>query len=161
MDNIVFANLLARPIRSLSSVVGIGLGVVLILVTVGLARGMLLSSGEREANLRAELVFLPPSGLGAGVTTAPLTLPVAYGRAIEKIPGVSSTTPVARYVRDGARGIGFELIEGVRFDAAEGESSYLDVTGVRIARGRFPVGPNELVVDGQRASIRRRRSGRR
>jgi putative ABC transport system permease protein len=139
-------------VRSLSSVVGIALGVVLILVTVGLARGMLMSSGEREANLRAELVFLPPSGFGAGVTTAPLTLPVGYGRALETIPGVAATTPVARYVRDGARGIGFELVEGVRFEGAGGEASYPEVTGLRVARGRLPAGPNELVVDAQRAS---------
>ena len=51
MDNLVLANLAARPIRSLTSIVGIALGVILILVTVGLARGMLLSSGEREGNL--------------------------------------------------------------------------------------------------------------
>ena len=54
--------------------VGIALGVVLILVTVGLARGMLRSSGEREGNLRAEIVFLPPGGLGAGVTTLAFSL---------------------------------------------------------------------------------------
>lgn len=151
MDHLVFANLLARPVRSASSIVGIALGVVLILVTVGLARGMLLSSGQREANLRAELVFLPPSGFGAGITTAPLTLPVAYGRALETIEGVASTTPVARYVRDGARGIGFELVEGVLFEGAEGEASYPEVTGLSIARGRFPETPYELVVDAQRA----------
>ena len=52
MDNLVLANLVARPIRSLSSVIGIALGVVLILVTVGLARGMLLSSGQREGNVQ-------------------------------------------------------------------------------------------------------------
>ena len=53
MDNLVLANLVARPIRSLSSVIGIALGVVLILVTVGLARGMLLSSGQREGSVKA------------------------------------------------------------------------------------------------------------
>ncbi|GEM_PF-6985562 len=36
MDNMVLANLVARPFRSLSSVVGIALGVVLIMVPWGL-----------------------------------------------------------------------------------------------------------------------------
>lgn len=152
MDSLVFANLVARPIRSLSSIIGIALGVVLILVTVGLARGMLLSSGEREANLQAELVFLPPSGFGAGVSASPLTLPVAYAHAIAQMPGVESTTPVARYVRTGARGIGFELIEGVDFSGVGGLGSYPEVTGVTIAEGRFPAGPNEIVVDRQRSA---------
>ena len=96
MDNLVLANLAARPIRSLTSIIGIALGVILILVTVGLARGMLLSSGEREGNLRAELVFLPPSGFGAGISTSPLTLPIAYAEAIAEMPGVAATAPVGR-----------------------------------------------------------------
>ena len=152
MDNLVLANLAARPIRSLTSVVGIALGVVLILVTVGLARGMLLSAGEREGNLRAELVFLPPSGFGAGISTSPLTLPIAYAQAIAKMPGVAATTPVARYVRTGARGIGFELIEGVELDGDGALGSYPNVTGLTIAEGRLPEGPYELIVDRQRAT---------
>jgi putative ABC transport system permease protein len=151
MDELVFANLLARPVRSASSVFGIALGVVLILLTVGLARGMLASSGEREGNVGAELLFLPPSGLGAGVTTAPLTLPVAYARAMVTIPGVAATTPVARYVRTGTRGIGFELIEGVTFEPTEDLASYPEVTGIRIVRGRMPEGDDEVVVDSERA----------
>ena len=152
MDNIVLANLTARPLRAASSVCGISLGVVLILVTVGLARGMLLSSGEREANLEAELVFLPPSGIGAGMTTSLLTLPLGYAEAIQSVPGVAATTPVARYVRSGARGLGFELIGGVDFEKRGKLSSYPAVTGLRIHRGRLPAGPNELLVDRQRAS---------
>lgn len=152
MDNMVLANLAARPIRSLTSIVGIALGVILILVTVGLARGMLLSSGEREGNLQAELVFLPPSGFGAGISTSPLTLPVAYAEAIAEMPGVAATTPVARYVRTGARGIGFELIEGVELGANAALGSYPDVTGLTIVEGRFPEGPHELMVDRQRAA---------
>jgi putative ABC transport system permease protein len=151
MRDLLLANLMARPVRSLSSVVGIALGVVLILVTVGLSRGMLRSSGEREGNLKAEIVFLPPGGLGAGLTTSPLTLPVAYADAIAGIPGVASTTPVARYVRSGARGIGFELIEGVRFEELGGRTSYPAVTGLSIARGRAPRSAHEIVVDAQRA----------
>jgi putative ABC transport system permease protein len=151
MDELVIANLRARPVRSASSVFGIALGVVLILVTVGLARGMLASSGEREGNLGAELLFLPPSGLGAGVTTAPLTLPVAYARALVEMPGVSAVTPVARYVRSGARGIGFELIEGVAFEEDGALASYPEVTGVRVVRGRMPRGEREILVDSQRA----------
>lgn len=156
MDNIVLANVLARPVRTAASVVGIALGMVLILVTVGLARGMLASAGEREANLRAELIFLPPGGFGAGLTTMPLTLPVAYADALTEVEGVVATTPVARYVRSGARGIGFELIEGIALedggeDPREGVASYAEVTGLAIIEGRLPSSPHELIVDVERA----------
>lgn len=152
MDNLVVANLVARPVRSLSSIAGIALGVILILVTVGLARGMLLSSGEREGNLRAELVFLPPSGFGAGISTSPLTLPVQYAEAVAAMPEVAATTPVARYVRTGARGIGFELIEGIELEGNETLASYPTVTGLTITEGRLPAGPHELIVDRTRAT---------
>ena len=59
---------------------------------------------------------------------------------------------MARYVRSGARGLGFELIEGVDFEERGELSSYPAVTGLRIHRGRLPAGPNELLVDRQRAS---------
>lgn len=49
MDNIVLANLTARPLRAASSVVGISLGVVLILVTVGLARGNAFELGRARS----------------------------------------------------------------------------------------------------------------
>jgi putative ABC transport system permease protein len=68
-----------------------------------------------------------------------------------KIPGVDATTPVARYVRTGTRGIGFELIEGVAFEPAEDLASYPEVTGIRMVRGRTPEGDEEVIVDSERA----------
>lgn len=148
-SSLVLANLLARPTRVLGSILGVALGVVLIVVTAGLARGMLEATGEREGAIGAEIVFQPPGSFGAGVVSTPLSLPVAYAEAIADIEGVASTTPVGRYIRSGARGIGFELIEGVVFD---GPASYPGVTHVRIAEGRWPESENELVIDMQRAA---------
>ena len=152
MDNLVLANLAARPVRSLTSVVGIALGVVLILVTVGLARGMLLSSGEREGNLRAELVFLPPSGFGAGISTSPLTLPVAYAEGIAKMPASRRRLPWLATCGRVLAALASSSSKGVLLDGDGGLSSYPDVTGLTIAEGRLPEGPHELIVDRQRAA---------
>ena len=97
-------------------------------------------------------MFLPPNDLGAGVTMSPLTLQVAYAEAIATMDGVEATTPVARYVRGGARGIGFELIEGIAFEGDTELASYAEVTGLALAKGRRPEGSHELFVDQQRAS---------
>ncbi len=64
---------------------------------------------------------------------------------------MAAATPVARYVRSGARGIGFELIEGVAFEPDGSLASYPDVTGIRVVRGRVPKGDGEILVDAQRA----------
>jgi putative ABC transport system permease protein len=155
VDNLVVANITERPTRAITSVLGIALGVVLIVVTVGLARGMLHSTGKREGAIGAELMFQPPGSFGAGVTTTPLSLPVGYTRALAKIEGVKATTPVGRYVRSGAGGIGFELIEGIAIKPTSSFASYADITGIQIVEGRAiseeNVEDNEIIIDRQRA----------
>lgn len=146
--SLVLANLAMRPARTLGSILGVAIGVVLIVVTAGLGSGMLASAGRRESNIGAELLFQPPGSFGAGVVSAPLSLPVAYGAAIQELEGVHATTPVGRYVRSGARGIGFELVEGVVF---EGDASYPAMTGITARQGRMPAGPFEATIDHRRA----------
>jgi ABC-type lipoprotein release transport system permease subunit len=51
MLELVLANLRTRPFRSLISVIGVALGVVLILLFTGLARGMSDDMAKRAANL--------------------------------------------------------------------------------------------------------------
>ena len=150
MAKLVFANIIERPTRALATILGIALGVVLIVVTVGLARGMLLDAGQRESNVGAELLFQPPGSFGAAVTTTPLSLPVAYAEAMEDVEGVMAATPVGRYVRSGAGGIGFELIEGVVHESTPEFAGYGAITGVRIKEGRAPADDDEIVVDRRR-----------
>lgn len=155
MTDLVFANITQRPTRTVTSVLGIAVAVVMIVVTAGLARGMLQNSGQRESNVGAELIFLPPGSFGPGVATTPLSLPVAYAPALRKVEGVRAVTPVARYVRSGAdpssTAIGFEWIEGVAEDATVSYASYADITGARIVRGRLPAADDEIIVDLRRA----------
>ena len=106
MDRLVTANIAERPTRAAASILGVAIGIVLIVVTSGLAKGMLRSTAERESNVGAELLFQPPGSFGAGVTTTPLSLPVPYAEALSKLDGVQAAT-VGRYVRSGAGGIGF------------------------------------------------------
>lgn len=147
----IVSNITQRPGRALASIIGIAVGVVLILVTVGLARGMLRSTGERESNIGAELLFQPPGSFGAGATSMPLSLPVQYAQALQKLEGVHAATPVGRYVRSGAGGIGFELIEGVVFQPNPDYATYPEITRIHIAVGREPRAPYELIIDRQRA----------
>jgi putative ABC transport system permease protein len=142
-----------RPGRALACAAGIALGVVLILVTVGLARGMLRSSGQRQANVSAEILFQPRGAFHAGVTTSPLSLPVAYVDRVRRIEGVRAATPVGRYVQSGAGGLGFELVEGVDF------ASYVEMTGIQFEEGRAPAGGREAAIDRSRSESSEKRVG--
>jgi putative ABC transport system permease protein len=152
LDSLIVTNVTERPGRALASMAGIAVSIVLIVVTVGLARGMLRSAGERQGAVGAEILFQAPGSFGPGVTAAPLALPVAYATAIEGLQGVRSATPVGRYVQSGGGGLGFELIEGVVFETtSEDYATYPQITGIRIAAGRVPKADDEVIVDRIRA----------
>ncbi|MCX7751229.1 MAG: hypothetical protein N2443_00005, partial [Blastocatellia bacterium] len=128
----VLANILARPTRTIASMLGIALGVVLILVTVGLARGILYETGQREKNVGAEIIFQSAGTLGASITATPLALPIAYTKRLKEIEGVRAVTPVGRYIRSGAGGIGFEMLEGIADQPTEDYTTYAAISGIRI-----------------------------
>ncbi len=152
MDKLVITNLSERPTRALATVFGVALGIVLVVVTSGLSTGMLHESGERESKIGAELLFQPPGSFGIGMNATPLSLPVAYAKAIAEVEGVHAASPVGRYMRSGAGGLGFELIEGIEFEPGEGYQSYPDVTGLKVVEGRSPEGPQEIIIDRRRST---------
>jgi hypothetical protein len=60
MDSLILANIRQRPTRTLVSVIGVALGVVLILVNTGLVRGMINDRSKRERGVGAEIIFTRP-----------------------------------------------------------------------------------------------------
>lgn len=146
-NSFVLSNLAARPARTIASLLGIALGVVLVMVTVGLARGILSDTGQREKNVGAEILFQSPGSLGASVSATPLVVPLAYCERLRQIEGVQAVTPVGRYIRSGATGIGFELIEGIADRAQDGYVSYAEISGIRIVEGQPMTSDDDVLVD--------------
>ena len=56
MDSLVLSNIAHRPARTAVSILGTGVGVLLIVFTVGLAHGVLRERGKRESNIGAEIM---------------------------------------------------------------------------------------------------------
>jgi putative ABC transport system permease protein len=132
--------------RTALSVIGVALGVVLVSMTVGLAHGMMRSTAERQANVRAEIILYPQGNFSPS-TGSPLDLDQRYGDVILRgnervspVAGVVDVSPVANYLQTSTSGIGFELLEGIDFE------TYLKVTSLRVVEGRLPAG-NEVIVD--------------
>ncbi len=144
MDSLIFANIRQRPTRTLVSVIGVALGVVLILVNTGLVRGMLNDRMKREKGVGGEIRFLRP---GAGVlTTSNLTLDVRYADRLRQIEGVKAVSPIGAYIQPGGTGIGIEAVEGIDFE------SYAAISGLKIIEGRVFQNDNEVIVDDFKAS---------
>src|SRR5215216_4443783 len=131
MDNLVTSNIRQRPIRSLVSVVGVALGVALVMLFTGLARGMSNDLQRRSQNLRAEIIFTRP-GTMDNLTSSPANLSTKYVANLQAIEGVESAVPVIRYVFQGGAGFGFEQIEGVDWEP------FAQMNSLNLVEGRAP-----------------------
>jgi putative ABC transport system permease protein len=131
MDNLIAANIRQRPIRSLVSVVGVALGVALVMLFTGLARGMSNDLQRRSQNLRAEIIFTRP-GTMDNLTSSTANLSTKYVERLQAIEGVESAVPVIRYVFQGGAGFGFEQVEGVDWEP------FAQMNGLRIVEGSAP-----------------------
>jgi putative ABC transport system permease protein len=143
MDNLVVNNIRQRPLRALISVAGVALGVVLVMLFTGLARGMSNDLQRRSSNLRAEIIFTRSGGME--LTTSTANLSTKYADELRKVNGVESAVPVIRYIFQGGAGFGFEQIEGVDWDG------YSAMNGIQIVEGRAPQGLDEIAIDETKA----------
>lgn len=143
MDNLITSNIRQRPVRTLVSVAGIALGVCLVMLFTGLARGMSDDLQRRASNLRAEIIFTRPGAMQ--LTSSSANLSTKYVDLLRAVDGVEVALPVVLDVLQSNRGFGFERVEGVEWE------SYARLNGLRIEAGRGPESNDEVVVDTTKA----------
>ena len=142
MNSLVFTNMLHRPARTIVSVVGIGVGILLIIFTVGLANGSLRERAQREANVGAEIMFRASGSLGMSGAEA-LRLPTAIVSDIEKVDGVQDAIAIAQNnVPAKDTNTGSRLVDAVNYD------DYARIAGLQIIQGRkMNDGADEVMAD--------------
>lgn len=140
MLELILANLRVRPFRTLISVIGVSLGVILVILFTGLARGMSNDISRRNANFKAEIIFTRPGAMG--LTSSNLNVSTAYAPKLLEIEGIQAVVPVGRYIISGTKGsFGFQQIEGVDWE------SFSKMNEIGLVQGRAPLANDELVVD--------------
>jgi putative ABC transport system permease protein len=142
MNNLVFSNMLHRPARSIVSILGIAVGVLLIVFTVGLSNGSMRERAAREANVGAEIMFRASGTLGISGSEA-FRLPVSLAKDIEKIEGVKTVVPLAQNtVSTNDNNTGTRLIDGIDYD------KYASVVGLTIVEGeKLPFEGDVVIID--------------
>jgi len=144
MLELVLANLRTRPFRTLISVVGVALGVVLVVLFTGLARGMSNDMVRRANNWKAEIVFTRPGAMEPTSSNAPVSL--TYAQKLLEIPGVEQTVPVLRYITPSVKGRwGIQQLDGVEWEP------FARMNDMQILRGKPAVAVDEVVVDERQA----------
>ena len=140
MDSLVFSNIAHRPARTLVSVMGTAVGVLLIVFTVGLAHGVLRERGRRESNIGAEIMVRASGALGFG-GTSPFMLPVSRAAEISQIEGVRAATAIGQVLDRSDAGFGSRLIDGIDFD------EYAKLNRLSIREGSKFTSGDEAIID--------------
>jgi putative ABC transport system permease protein len=149
MENLVWANLQHRPVRSLVTALGIAVGATLILLTVGLAQGVLADRAERETKVGAHIMVRTSGSFTAGLGSNQPSLPIAHVEKLKAVAGVKTVTPIIQYVMTTESGLGFRVLEGVDWP------SYSQMSGVQIARGGAAQSDGEIVIDEDQAKSKK------
>lgn len=140
MLELILANLRVRPFRTLISVVGVALGVILVVLFTGLAQGMTNDMARRASNWKAEIVFTRPGAME--LTSSNASVDTAYADRLKEIEGVQSTVPVIRYISPNTKGRwGFQQLDGVPWQA------FSEMNGIEIIEGRAPQANDEVILD--------------
>jgi putative ABC transport system permease protein len=134
MDNFVLSNILYRKTRTFTTVAGVALGVVLVVLTVGLVHGFLNEQGRRNSAVTAEVQFFAP-GTGIINMSATLSIPTSYLDEIRAIEGVADAVPVGQLLQGG------RYINGINFD------EYARVSELRVVEGRPLASGDEAIID--------------
>jgi putative ABC transport system permease protein len=152
MGSLVTANVRQRPVRALVSAAGVALGVCLVMLFTGLARGLSNDLERRSQNVKAEIIFARSGGMDV-TATGSVSVSVKYADELKKIDGVEAAVPSIRWVSQGGKGFGFEQVEGVNWD------EFAAMNGMQLVAGRAPRDAdeqgrpvvNEVVIDEAKA----------
>jgi putative ABC transport system permease protein len=140
MVTLVLSNMAQRPARSIASILGVAIGVLLIIFTVGLAHGELHERGRREASTGAEII-VRASGTFSLAGAQALSLPVSRAREIAGIEGVRAAVAVGQNLTQSESGFGSQLVDGITFD------DYAALSGLTIREGSKLTDGDQAIVD--------------
>lgn len=134
--------MLHRPARTFVSVLGIAVGVLLIIFTVGLANGTIREQAGRDANVGAEIFFRASGAIGMSGQDA-FRLQESIAAEIRSVEGVKNAVAIGQNSVDATdNNTGKRTVDGVRFE------EYAAISGLRIMEGRpFTAGSDEIIID--------------
>lgn len=153
MNSLVFSNMLHRPARTAVSVIGIGIGILLIVFTIGLANGSMRERADRDKNVGAQIMFMAEGSFGmSGIEPR---LSVSMRAEVEKVEGVETAIPFVQKNIPATDGLtGSRLLDGINFD------EYAAMAGLQIVGGRkFTDGADEMMSDSAWLERRRMKIG--
>ena len=146
-SKLVLENMKHRPLRSLLSILLIGVPVTLILTLVGLSRGMIQDSINRQRGVGADLLVRPPGSSAMTLSGAPI--PEKLSAKLAEDPRVATTVGVIGHPVSG-----FTYVAGIRLDEFARMSG-----GFRYLQGGPFRRPDDIIIDEYYAQQQKVRAG--
>jgi len=150
MGELIFRNLLHRPVRTLIGILAIAVEVALVVLIVGLTSGILTETAKRIEGIGADIMLQPPgAGFILGLGTAPM--PIKIGDKVKELKYVQEVAPTL--LQSNSTG-GLEVIYGIdkqSFRAVSGGFVFLE--------GHDFTGPDDVLVDDWAAKAKHLRAG--
>ena len=113
MREMIFGNLLHRPLRTLITIAAVGVEVCLVVLIVGLTTGLRYESAKRIEGVGADLMLQPPaSSFLIAFSGAPM--PIKLRRKLEEIDHVAAVAPVLLQFNTSG---GLDIVFGIELES--------------------------------------------
>jgi putative ABC transport system permease protein len=137
MGELIFRNLLHRPLRTLIGAMGIAVEVALVVLIVGLTSGLLTETARRIEGIGADIMLQPPSASFLfAFGSAPM--PIKIGDKLAELKYVKSVAPVLFQFNTS----GVEIVYGIDQESFRAVSG-----GFVFLQGHDLEGPDDILVD--------------
>jgi putative ABC transport system permease protein len=147
---LVVNNVLHRPIRTIVSVLAVGIEVALVILIVGLTSGMLQETAKRIEGIGADIMLQPPSAsVFLAFSGAPM--PIKIGDKLRELRYVKAVAPVLLQL---SAATGVDVVYGID------PQSFREVSdGFVFLEGHDMQGPDDILVDDWLAKSRNVKAG--
>ncbi len=134
----IMRNILHRPVRTLVSVLAVGVEVSLVLVVVGLTSGLMRETAKRIEGIGADIMLQPPSAsVFLAFSGAPM--PIKIGEKLAEMKYVQAVAPVLLQFSSSG---GVDVIYGIDPESFRAVSG-----GFVFHQGHDMMGPGDILVD--------------
>jgi putative ABC transport system permease protein len=150
IQQLIVNNVMRRPIRTVVSVIAVGVEVALVILIVGLTSGLLNETAKRIEGIGADIMLQPPSAsVFLAFSGAPM--PIKIGDKLREMKYVQAVAPVLlQFVSTG----GMDILYGID------PQSFREVSGGFVfLEGHDMNGPDDILVDDWEAKSKHATAG--
>lgn len=150
IQQMVFQNMLHRPIRTLITIIAVAVEVTLVIIVVGLTSGLMLESAKRIEGIGADVMVQPPSAsVFMAFSGAPM--PIRLGDKLKELEYVQAVAPVL---------LQFNSVNGLDIVYGIDQDSFRAVSGGFVFHaGHDLENPDDILVDDWYAKAKRVKVG--